>query len=166
MFQLAVEEGVLTDVNRDLKLCAYAFKSEPEYLKILSSPVVSVREKQTMLQAVFRDRCHELVYNFLCLLAEKGRISLFEEIQKDFVERYNRSQNLLDVEVTTCVPLTEELRQKLIQKLQRQTGKNVSVTEKVDESILGGVVVKYDNTVIDGSVKNRFNELSKRLHRL
>jgi F-type H+-transporting ATPase subunit delta len=117
-----------------------------------------------MLQAVFDGNCNELVYNFMCLLVEKGRFNLILEVQSNFSQQYNESKNLLEAEVITSIPLTEELRQKVIAKLTKLTGKHVTIVETVDKSILGGIVIKYGNTVIDDSVKARFKELSKQLH--
>lgn len=165
IFQLGMEENLLEDIHNELKIFADIFKSEPEFLKILSSPMISTQEKISMLQKVFQSNCCELVFNFMCLLAEKNRIDLFCEIQQDFATQYNQSKNLLEAEVITCIPLTEELRKQILAKLEKLTNKNVTITETIDTSILGGVVIKYDNTIIDGSVKNKFKELSKQLHK-
>lgn len=164
LFQLSVEEGLLDVIHEDLKSCADIFKGEPEFLTILSSPIISNKEKVSMLQAVFEGNCNDLVFNFMCLLAEKSRINLFCEIQQDFSLQYNKSKNILQAEVITCIPLTEELRRKVIEKLCKTTGKKVSIKETVDKSILGGIVIKYDNVIIDDSVKTKFKELSKQLH--
>jgi F-type H+-transporting ATPase subunit delta len=164
LFQLSVEENLLEVVQQDLKSCADILKGEPEFLTILSSPIISNGEKISMLQAVFDGNCNELVYNFMCLLVEKGRFNLILEVQSNFSQQYNESKNLLEAEVITSIPLTEELRQKVIAKLTKLTGKHVTIVETVDKSILGGIVIKYGNTVIDDSVKARFKELSKQLH--
>jgi F-type H+-transporting ATPase subunit delta len=164
LFQLSIEENLLDTIHSDLKSCADIFSSEPEFLKILSSPVISIQEKTSMLEAVFKDNCNQLVFNFMCLLAEKGRIGLFIEIQKDFAEQYNLANNVLEAEVITYIPLSDELRKKVIDKLQVQTGKNVTIIETIDKSILGGIVIKYDNTIIDDSVKTKLKRLSKQLH--
>lgn len=164
LFQLSLEENLLDVIHDNLKSCADIFNSEPEFLKILSSPIISSQEKISMLQAVFQDNCNELVFNFMCLLAEKNRINLFCEIQKDFTKQFNRANNMLEAEVITYIPLTEELRKKVIDKLSMQTGKKVSITETVDKSILGGIIIRYDNTIIDDSIKTKLQELSKQLH--
>ncbi|MCD7800174.1 MAG: ATP synthase F1 subunit delta [Ruminococcus sp.] len=165
IFQLSVEENLLDVVNQDLKFCADIIKEQPQFLAILSSPIVSNKEKISMLQAVFEGNCNDLVFNFICLLTEKNRINLFYEIQQDFAMQYNRFNNILEAKVTTCVPLTEELRHKIVDKLCKTTGKKVSLVETVDSSILGGVIIRYDNTVIDDSIKTKFKELSKQLHK-
>jgi F-type H+-transporting ATPase subunit delta len=159
-----MEEDLLDTIHSDLKSCVNILSGEPEFLKILSSPVVSIKDKLSMLEAVFKGNCHELVFNFICLLAEKGRIGLVKEIQKDFTAQYNLANNTLEAEVVTYIPLSDELRKKVVAKLQTQTGKNVTITETIDKSILGGIVIKYDNTIIDDSVKTKLKELSKQLH--
>lgn len=165
LFQLGVEENSLDAIYEDLIQCSDIFKSQEEFLKILSSPIVSTKEKISMLTEVFGDACNELVFNFMCLLAEKNRINLIEEIQKDFTKQYNEKNNVLKVYITTCVPLTEELKKGIITKLIKQTGKKINVVEIVDKSILGGVIIQYDNTIIDDSIKTKLKDLSAQLHK-
>ena len=85
LFQLGVEENLLDTINNDLKDCVKVFELEPEFLKVLSSPIITNKEKLSMLQAVFSTNCNELVFNYICLLVEKNRINLFSEIQQDFL---------------------------------------------------------------------------------
>lgn len=166
LFELSTEENLLNEVYLDLTQCADIFKSQQEFLKILSSPIIDVSEKISMLEKVFKStNCNELVFNFMCVLAEKNRIDLFCEIQQDFSKHYNDFNNVLQVEVTTCIPLTEELRNGIIDKVSKKTGKNVTIVEIIDKSILGGVILKYDNIVIDDSIKSRLKDLSKQLHK-
>lgn len=165
IFQLGIEEHQLDAIHQDLKSCADIFNDEPEFLTILSSPIVSNKEKISLLQTAFEGNCNNLVYNFMCLLVEKHRINIISEIQKDFTTQYNKYNNIVQAEVITCIPLSEELRNKIVEKLCKITNKKVSIVETVDKSILGGVVVKYDNTIIDDSVKTKFAELSKQLHK-
>lgn len=165
LFQLSSEENLLDVVHNDLTQCANIFKSQDEFLKILSSPIVAIDDKMSMLKAVFQNDCNELVFNFMCLLAEKNRMDLFCEIQLDFSKQYYESNNVLKVDVITCIPLTEELRKGIVAKLNKETGKNITIVETVDKSILGGVILKYNNTVIDDSIKSRFKDLSKQLHK-
>lgn len=165
LFELSVEENLLEEVHTDLVQISEIFKSQGEFLKILSSPIVGTIEKISMLKSVFKDDCNKLVFNFMCLLAEKNRMSLFCEIQQDFSNQYNEINNVLKVEVITCIPLTDELRKGIISKVARETGKTINVVETIDKSILGGIILKYDNTVIDDSIKSRFKDLSKQLHK-
>jgi F-type H+-transporting ATPase subunit delta len=165
MFQLSVEENVLNEVQTDLSQIAEVFKSQEEFLKLLSSPVVTAKEKVSMLEKVFQGHCNELVYNFLCVLAEKNRMLLFCDIQQDFSKQYDEHNDILQVEVTTSIPLTDELRKGIVAKLTKDTGKNITIVETVDSSILGGIIIRYNNTVIDDSIKSRFKDLSKQLHK-
>lgn len=165
LFQLGVEENLLDTINNDLKDCVKVFELEPEFLKVLSSPIITNKEKLSMLQAVFSTNCNELVFNYICLLVEKNRINLFSEIQQDFLLQYNEAKNLLQAEVITCVPLTPQLKSKIVAKLSRQTNKNVTITETIDTSIIGGIIIKYGNTVIDSSLKIKFKDLSQKLHK-
>jgi len=159
LFQLSTEENILDEVNNTLKQCADIFKNEPEFVKLLSSPIITGKEKISMLQSVFKQSINERVFDFMCLLAEKNRINLFCEIQKDFSAQFNEVNNILEAQVITALPLSNELRAKVLSKIERQTGKNVTIVETIDKSILGGIIIKYNNTIIDGSVKNRFNDL-------
>lgn len=134
-----------------------------EYMRFLSSPLISGKEKAESLTAVFGGRTEDLLLDFLCLVTEKGRADKLYEIYAEFRQMYNDERNILEVTAVTAQPLTEALRKRLTDKLQSATGRSILLTEEVDESIIGGIVVRYGNTELDSSVKTRLDKLKTQI---
>ena len=97
------------------------------------------------------------------LTAEKNRADRLGEIYGEFRQMYNDKLGLLEVTAVTAQPMTEELRKRLTDKLSKTTGRRIVLTEQVDKSIIGGIVVRYGNTELDSSVKTRLEKLKAQI---
>ena len=157
LFELCREqdrlESVFTDFTQFYELTAA--EDCAEYIKFLSSPLITGREKAESLNNVFGGKMETLLLDFLCLVTEKGRADRLDEIYSEFRRMYNDEKNILEV---TAVPLTSELRKRLTDKLAKSTGRSIVLAEQVDRSLIGGIVVRYGNTELDSSVKTKLDK--------
>ncbi|WP_044976701.1 ATP synthase F1 subunit delta [Ruminococcus sp. HUN007] len=151
LYELFTEAGSDDKIHDQLNEFADVFRANPELTKLLAAPLLTSEEKISVVSKIFDD--NGLVYDFLCLLCEKGRAAYFTEITEEFNRKYNEFKNIVDVTVTTSIPLTEELRGKLTDKLEKKLGKTVILREKTDESIIDGIIIDYNNKRIDNSVR-------------
>jgi F-type H+-transporting ATPase subunit delta len=135
----------------------------PDFAKLMGTPTISEQEKLSLVEDVFSGKTSGNVYNFLRLLTVNERMGSFPQITRAFKTMYNNRFDIAEITVTSSLPLTDELRGKISAKMEKITGKLVSVTEKVDKSIIGGVMIDYGNTRYDGSVKTRLAELKKEI---
>jgi F-type H+-transporting ATPase subunit delta len=133
------------------------------YMRFLSAVQISGEEKCKSLESVFGGKISQLTLDFLCLISQKGRFSHLFEIYGDFRARYNEKMNILEVTAVTAEPLSARLREKLVDKLGKVTGKKIVLSEKTDKSIIGGIVLRYANTEIDSSVKTRLDKLKAQI---
>ncbi len=161
LFQLCKEDNSLDEAFENLSQCSKIFAENSELLKIMSAPTVTVSEKKDILSKLFSD-CG-MVYNLLCILAEKNRASYICQIADSFSKLYNDFNNIAEMTVITCVPLSSEMRSKMIEKLSKKFNKKVKLNEKVDKSIIGGVIVQYGNMQMDNSVRTKLNSVKKEL---
>ena len=118
--------------------------------------------KASVLKAVDAD-AQPLVQNFLQVLVERGRIAEFLEIAEAFGERVARAEARLDVEAVTAIPLPDDLRERIVERLQAKTNATVELTESVDPDVVGGLVLRVGEVVVDGSVRHRIEELRREL---
>jgi len=153
------DEQALSEVLLQLKAISEIFAQAPDFVKLLKTPTVSAQDKQQLITEVFSEKLHRFVLNFLLVLNENGRIDSFDKILAYFNQLYNDYKNIADVTVTSAMPLTESMSEKIRAKMETVTGKTVNMTLKNDPSIIGGVVISYGNTTIDGSVKARLEQL-------
>ncbi len=165
-FELCEEQGdaVMKDILEELTALDGIFKENPEFVKLMSTPTVAVEEKISMVEEMSKSGgISELTTNLLCLLAEKSRFGCFSGIIKYFRAEFNERFKLADITVTSAQPLTDALREQIAAKMSQIIGKKVTIIEKVDENLIGGVVIDYGSRRYDGSVKSRLNALKNEL---
>lgn len=165
-FELCEEQGdaVMKDILAELTELDGIFNQNPEFIKLMSTPTVAVEEKIALVEEMGKaGGISELTTNLLCLLAEKNRFGCFSGIIKYYRAEYNERFKLADITVTSAQPLTDALREQIAAKMSQIIGKTVTITEKVDDSLIGGVIIDYGSRRYDGSVKSRLNALKNEL---
>lgn len=161
LFEIALENECLDEINNDLIQCKKVFEDNPELVKLLASPVITIDEKISVINKIFGEI--GIIRDFICVVTQKGRIAYFSEIAEDFTGKYNEHNNIAKMTVITSLALKAEQREKLISKLEDKSGKKVILAEKVDPSILGGIILEYDNSRIDNSVRGKLEAVAKQL---
>lgn len=163
VFELAKESNAADKIKEELDALAKIFEDAPELGKFLSAPTVTLEEKLSFLEKNFKGKLSEISYNLLCVATEKGRAELIPAIAEDYRNRWYEMKNIAEVRVTTSVPLGDVLRTKLKAKLEAVSKKTVVLIESVDPSIMGGIVINYGNTMMDGSVKSKLEAIQKQI---
>ena len=163
VFELAKEKNLADELKNELDALAEIFDAAPELGRFLSAPTINFAEKLAVLEKTFKGKVSEISYNLLCVVTEKGRAALIPQIAEDYRNRWYEMKNIAEVKVTTSVPLGDSLRAKLKAKLESVMKKTVILTEKVDPAIMGGIVINYGNTMMDGSVKAKLEAVQKQI---
>ena len=161
LFQWAQETDTVAAVATDLSAVTAAFTAQPEYAEFLACPSLPKTERIDAVRAAFGGKVTEQVTEFLCLLIENGRIRETVDCAAAFDELYRESQRIAQAQVITPVPLTAQQRADLTAALSKKTGRTVTLSCTVDESLLGGVVVELDGKRYDGSVKRRLQVIKE-----
>lgn len=163
LFELAGELNCTDEINEELTALAKIFRDTPDLAKMLCSPTVRSDDKSMFIEKVFKGKTSEITYNFICLLTDKRRTSFLPDIADKFREHWCDMKNIVEIKVTTSVPLNDLLREKLIKKLESVYKKTVTLKESVDPGLLGGIVINYGNTMLDGSVKAKLEAMQKQI---
>ncbi len=159
IFEIAKDEKNLDGYDTDLgKVRAEVF-AIPEAVKFFQNPLVPQQAKKDLLRRAFDKEISETVMNFLMLLVDKKRIGVFSEIYDIFTSLKNKEQGILIADVTTAFPLTKKQQDALIKKLTTLTERKIKIRPHKDESILGGLVLKIGDKLIDGSAAGRLRAL-------
>lgn len=159
LFQLAEEEGTLILLSSDLQKVVEIVRNNKDLENILCSPLVSTDEKVLLIENLFSDRVHVNVKNFLKILAEKGRLTSLKSINTSFKELCDKKFNKLEGTVISAIPMKTEQIKNLEAQLSNKYNKNIKLENHVDETILGGVLVKLENIQIDSTVKTRLDNI-------
>lgn len=131
--------------------------------KLLINPTIDDESKVDVIRRIFSECIDSHILTFLEILVAKKRIGEFNEIYSDYVDKLDEINNIQPVEVVSAVDLRDEYKSKIVQKLSNKLGKNIKANWNVDSEILAGLKIKIDDNVIDMSLKNRIDKLSKDL---
>ena len=159
LFSLARENECEEACYEGLHLMLGEISPAPDYLVLLSSPSVPAAERVSLLETAFAGRVCEPVLSFASLLCERGHMMQFPHCVSEFDALYKALRSVLDARVVSAVALTEQEKAALVQKLEKISGRHVRPQYEVDPSLLGGVTVYMDGTVIDGSLRRKLNEM-------
>jgi ATP synthase F1 delta subunit len=160
LFRAAKEAGKLDELREQLAEFVEALRKSREMQVFLFSPYFSSTEKQEGVHKAVGG-ADELLVNFLDLLNEKHRMPVIFRIQRAFEEMWAKENKRLDVNVTSAVELDPGVAERLGKEIEEKTGQKVRLTSDVDEDILGGLVLRVGNMVMDASIRNRLNKLRK-----
>lgn len=163
LFQLSEDENITKEIYNELHNVVETVKNNKDLDNVLKSPLVGKIEKVKLIESLFNNKINNNLKNFLKILVEKGRISSLKSIELTFKQLLNDKNNIIEGTVISAIPLTDEKVKELEGKLSKKYNKNVTLENKVDQSILGGVLVRLGNTQIDGSVKTRLDNIKDQL---
>jgi ATP synthase F1 delta subunit len=160
LFDVAREKGKLDAVRDELAQFADAVDGDRELQVFFFSPYFSSAEKSAGLRRAVSGADPELL-NFLELLIEKGRMPEVFRIRRELDELWKHENRRIDVTVTSAVPLEPAVVEKVGEEIERQTGQKVELASRVDDEILGGIVLQVGNKVLDASIRARLEKLRK-----
>lgn len=161
LLEASKETDSVEQTLEDVKLINNTLEGSNELVLFLQSPVVKFDDKAEALNTIFGDKVQKLTARFLDLLAQKSRINLLDQVGKAFIEAYNKHAGILEVDVYTARKLPADQKKDLQHALEQQTGKNITMTVSIDESLQGGIAVRIGDTVYDGTVKHMLEELKQ-----
>jgi len=162
VFEYAREAGAL-DQWSEMLATAAAVVSNETVDNVLSNPGLTHGQKAEAVISVIAD-LDEQGKNLIQLLSENDRLSLLPEVSAQFEQLKADLQKTVEVAVTSAYELDEQQQQKLTQALSTKLGQDVSLTTEIDKSIIGGVIIRTDDLVIDGSLRGRLAKLAEAMN--
>jgi len=164
LLNLALEEKQEDLIHSDMKLISSTIASNNELQILLNSPVYKMSDKKAALQGIFHSNSSKLTNNLFALLETNKRISLLQAISKQYGVLYNQVKQTEKATVTTAFPIDEAMRAQVLAKTTELVGnKKISLENKVDESIIGGFILRVGDVQIDASILNKIGKLKREL---
>jgi len=164
LFEVAKEQDALDEVRDQLNEFAEALESNREMGIFLFSPYFSTDEKKEGLERAVSD-ANPIFMNFLQALIERHRMPAIFRIRARYESLWDEENELLPVGVTSAVELDESTVENIGKRIGEQTGRKVELSSEVDPEILGGIVLRVGNFILDASIKNRLNQFRKQVAR-
>ncbi len=156
----AVEKKAAEKVDADMRNIVETVSGNEELQQLLKSPIVNNQVKKNVLTAIFKGS-NEISLGLIGTLADNKRIDLLQEVAFKYIIQYEKMKGEDVATVTTAVPLTAALEKKVLSKVKELTGNQVSLENKVDESIVGGFILRVGDLQYDASVANKLNTLKR-----
>ena len=161
VFQIAQEKDEVEKWRSELITIAVIL-ADPQLRAILEDPKVHIGDKENLVKKVLPD-ISQLALNFVYLLVAKQRLSILEQIVSEYERMADSYAGLEHAKVITAIPVDEESKRKLSERLAAITGKKIVLTTEVDPAIIGGFVARVGDELIDGSTRAKLESLKRRL---
>lgn len=162
LLDLSVEQNKLEDVYADMKFLLSVNKTNPDFVSVLKSPVITPDKKIKIIHSVTGQSINEITFLFIRLLVQKARESYLPEIIKAFIEQYNKLKNIYKVKITTAVPVSSGLKNDIIQKVITDNNfQNIELESVVEEDLIGGFKLEMGGLLVDASILRDLNDVKK-----
>ncbi|MEO6722487.1 MAG: ATP synthase F1 subunit delta [Ferruginibacter sp.] len=159
---LAIERKQLDIVYVDMKLILSICKTNPDFVALLRSPIISTGTKGKIIESITKERVGEITSGFIRLLVAKSRETNLPEIAAAFVEQYNEINNIHKVKITTAAPMSEELKDAIIAKVKAASPAHSFELETiVNDELIGGFVLETDGKSLDASILRDLKDVRK-----
>lgn len=163
LIELAQEKGVLDQVKDDMTLFRDTCDNSRDLSLMLKSPIISHLKKAEVLKQLLSGKVSDMTLSFIDLLCKKTREFLLYPIAQEFIQQYNAVKGVQRATVISAMPLTASAKEAINKVIVEMTGKKVELEEKIDESLIGGYILRVGDKQIDDSVKNRLENLRAEL---
>jgi F-type H+-transporting ATPase subunit delta len=163
LFEVARAEGTLDDVEDELFRFARSYESSDELRNSLTDELIPAARRQAIVEDLLGDKATPTTVQLISMVVGSGRGRDLPAIVDRLVERAAQAKRLAVAEVRSAVPLTEDQQDRLKAAIANATGKDVTLKVVVDPSVIGGLVATVGDTVIDGTVRTRLDQLKSRL---
>lgn len=163
LFNQAKAAGTLKETAADLAHVAETLVGNVALGRMIGHPLVAVNKKKAVLTEAFSTKISAATLGFLNLLADKRRTSLLGDAKQGFDELLRAHNNIVAATATTAVPLSAAQLADLEKALEKRTGKDIELTVSVDPSLMGGILVRIGDTVLDGTVRGKLDRLREQL---
>jgi F-type H+-transporting ATPase subunit delta len=164
LFEVASEHGTTDEIREQLGQFAEALNAHRDVAVFFFSPYFSTQEKKDGLVKLL-DGADDKLVNFLELLIEKHRMPAVFRIRRYYDTLWEQAHHILPVQIATAIALDEGVAKQLGEQIEKSTGQRIELTQSVDPNILGGIVLRVGNSILDASIRNRLENLRKAVAR-
>lgn len=159
LIDLANQQGVVDEVNKDMSFFETICNENANFVAVMANPIVRHDKKLSILKKIFENNVNNVTFSIFSVLTKKNREKLIYSIAKEFQKLFNLQTGVQIVEISSSVALTETQKADFAKMVSGAINKQVKLEESVDESLIGGYVLRVGDTQIDTSVKKKLNEL-------
>ncbi len=159
LYELAQEEKLSSEILSQMQALKLCFREQPDFCRLLCNMSISKEERLSILDNALRGQVHPYLLNFLKILLARGALNEYESCLNAFRALYNEAHGIIEAAVTTSAPLSDDQRRRLKEKLLTMTGREVELTEKIDPSVIDGVLLEMNGQRFDNTIRRRLQSI-------
>jgi len=166
LIDLAVEQNKLEEANTDMqyirKVC-----DNPDFISLIKSPIIAPEKKRKAIEAIFTGKVSPMTSKFLSVVLNKGRENYLRDMTTEFIFQYKKLKHVSSVTLTTAEPLGQAAVDSILAKINQSktTDDNIELVVKVDPTLIGGFILRYDDKLYDTSVKHKLEQIKKEFNK-
>jgi F-type H+-transporting ATPase subunit delta len=162
LLQLAEGKNILSAISSDADLIYNTLAASKELRTLLKSPVIKLYDKKSLLIEIFGKKIDSETLSFLSFVVEKNREDILFEIFREFIGLVDKKNGIVKANIISALDLSDQLRKRIVVDFTKITGKKLSATYSVNPELVGGFIVKIEDTIYDASIKHQLSLLRKR----
>ena len=167
LFQIACESSSCIEMLKEVTELKNVVDANPELKELMSNPRFSKEEHLGILEKVFKGKIDEKLFSFLELLTVKGRYGYLDEILDYFILRVKEYLHIGQAKVTSAIAIDDEMKKRIKDKLLSTTDyKEIEIEYETDPSLIGGMVIRIKDRIVDNSVKTKLENITRDLHKI
>lgn len=163
LYELAAEEGLEDALQKQLGEVSSILRDNPDYARLIDSRNIPKAERVGLLDAAFGENAHPYLLNFMKILCERGAFSQLGVCAKAYDTQYDEAHGIVPATALSAKPLTQDQQKRLIEALERRTGKRIRLKTQVDPSLVGGLRVTMQGQRLDNTLASRMERLRRAL---
>ncbi|MDD7740401.1 MAG: ATP synthase F1 subunit delta [Fusicatenibacter sp.] len=164
LYELASEEQLADTILEQMRQIRTLFRENPDYLRLLGEPSIPKGERLDLIEKAFGSQAERYLVSFIKLLCEKNLLTEYGGCCEEYTRRFNADHNIAEAVVTSAVPLSSKQAEELRAKLEKISGKTISLIQRTDPSIIAGLKVELEGVHLDGTVQGRLAGITRRLN--
>ncbi|MCD4735218.1 MAG: ATP synthase F1 subunit delta [Bacteroidales bacterium] len=161
LFEFAEEKNLIEELKQDCDLIIEVCSSNKDLVRMLKSPVIKSDKKQSVLTLIFDGKINDLTLRYLLIITQKGREAYLPGISKQFIALYRKHHNIISATLTTVTRADSPIVSRVRDLLKKVTGATIELSQEVNEELLGGFVVSFDDKQYDASLLKQIKNLQK-----
>lgn len=159
----AKENNLLKEIYSDMKWVYQISREVNEFYDFIESPIITPSQKRNIIHAVFENITNKLTLSFLDLIVKNRRETYIPDISRRFLDIYKKYMGITSVILTTVVRVDDELKERIIKLIQDTFHTEVELTEKMNDELIGGFILRLEDKMMDASVANELKKMRKNL---
>lgn len=168
LFDIAFDKGAMIQFEKEARMIKKVFDEEPEYIKLLNHPSIIEKEEEKieLVEKAFTGQVSDEFIGLMALMIKKSRTEYLTRVLEQFIYMAQEAAGVLKAQVTSAMPLTNQQLAQIKSNIEKNTGKTIEMDTTVDPSIIGGLIVRVGDKVVDGSIKGQMDALKSQLSSL